>query len=82
MLCQMLILLALKMAEDHENRPRLNATKQYRQVVRLGSASAWDKFYLDLFQVDYDKNLYDQLPPEVDESTANEKDPELETRIT
>jgi hypothetical protein len=78
-----LINLALKMAKEHENRLSLKRkTMMYRQVVKMGSASSWDKFNLDLFQVDYDKNAYDQLPHDVDECAANEKDPILETRIT
>ena len=70
------------MAEEHENRPSLQKTKKYRQVVELGSASAWDKFYLDLFHVDFYQKDYDQLPHEVNECAANEEDSELETRIT
>ena len=81
MLCYVLINLALKMAEEHENRTSLQKKKVFRQVVKLGSASSWRKFNLDLFRVDYLKNEYDQLPREVDECAANEKDPVLETRI-
>jgi hypothetical protein len=73
---------ALKMAEERGDKLSLPKKKTYRQVVKLGSASAWDKFTLDLFRVDFDKNAYDQLPHEVDECAATKKDPVLETRIT
>ena len=70
------------MAEEHEKRPSLKKEKEYRQVVELGSASSWDKFELDLFRVKYEKNKHDPLPDEINECAANEKDSELETRIT
>ena len=69
------------MAEEHENRPSLKKEKKYRQVVKLGSASSWDKFNLDLFHVD--TNAFpDPLPEEVNECAAEGKDLFLETRIT
>jgi hypothetical protein len=76
-----LINLALKMAEEHENRPSLQKEKKYQQVVKLGSASSWDKFNLDLFHVD-PVGFPEPLPQEVNECAAKEKDPLLETRIT
>jgi hypothetical protein len=69
------------MEDEREDKPNLQQPKKYRQVVKLGSASEWDKINLDRFRVDYDKNAYDQLPDEVDECAAKVKDPELEARI-
>ena len=68
------------MAEEHENRLSLG-TKKYRHVVTLGSASSWTKFNLELFRVEYKKNIYDPLPSEVEECAANEKDSLLETSM-
>jgi hypothetical protein len=68
------------MAEEHEKRPSVKTNKKFRQVVKLGSASSWKKFNLDLFQVDYDRHVYDPLPSEVHECAAKEKDSVLDTR--
>ena len=69
------------MAEEHENRPSLKTGKEFRQVVEVGPASTWDKFYIKLFNVDYSKDP-DELPHEVDECAAKEKDSEMEKRTT
>ena len=54
------------MGEEREDKLSLSKKKTYRQVVKLGSASEWDKFTLDLFCVDFDKNADDQLPHDVE----------------
>ena len=59
---------ALKMAEKHETNPSHRKKGKFRQSVVLGPASAWGPFDLDLFRVDYEKNMYYKLPDEV--STA------------
>jgi len=56
------------MAEKHETNPSHRKKGKFRQSVVLGPASACGPFDLDLFRVDYEKNMYYKLPDEV--STA------------
>jgi hypothetical protein len=68
------------MANKHEAAPSaLKPPKEFRETVKIGSASSWDKNILSLFHVSFDRskfyNLQDFLdakyfqPPSVDDES-------------
>jgi len=50
------------MSEKHEAlSTALKPTKEFRETVKIGSASAWDKNILSLFHVGFDRNSFADL---------------------
>ena len=50
------------MAEKHETKPSaFKPPKEFRETVKIGSASSWDRNILSLFHVDFDRNVYSDL---------------------
>ena len=50
------------MSGKHEVAPTaLNPRKEFRETVKIGSASAWDKNILSLFHVRFDRNSFADL---------------------
>jgi hypothetical protein len=77
------LIVAIVMAEKHETAPtvRLTTTKAFRETIRIGSASSWDKNILNLFHVAFEKDSFADLrwvvesryfePPDDDEEARN-----------
>lgn len=71
------------MAEKHEAAPTtsLATIKAFRETIRIGSASSWDKNILSLFHVAFEKDSFADLrrvidsryfePPDDDEEARN-----------
>ena len=53
------------MAEKHEKTPTQAKTSEFRRIIELGSASSWNVFERKLFGVLFEKDQYDEIPPEV-----------------
>lgn len=50
------------MSEKQEAKPStLKPTKEFRETVKIGSASSWDKNILSLFHVAFDRNVYSDM---------------------
>jgi hypothetical protein len=50
------------MADKHETEPTaLKLPKEFRETVKLGSASSWDKNILSLFHVGFDRHVFSDL---------------------
>lgn len=50
------------MSERHEVAPTaLKSKKEFRETIKIGSASAWDKNILSLFHVGFDRKSYADL---------------------
>jgi hypothetical protein len=71
--------IAAQMADKHEIEPTaMKPPKEFRETVKIGSASSWDKNILSLFHVGFDRNTFADLenvidskyfrPPSTDES--------------
>jgi hypothetical protein len=74
--------LAALMTEKHETAPtRLAVNKTFRETIKIGSASSWDKNVLNLFHVKFEKDSFADLreivdsryfePPDGDEEARN-----------
>lgn len=58
---------AVKMADKHELVPTaLKPPKEFRETVKIGSASSWDKITLQLFHVAFDRNRFSSLRDFID----------------
>src|SRR6202035_826447 len=50
------------MASKHETAPTaLKPPGEFRETIKIGSASSWDKVTLELFHVTFNKSVYTQL---------------------
>src|SRR6202035_4484843 len=50
------------MASKHETAPTaLKPPGEFRETVKIGSASSWDKVTLELFHVNFNKTEYTEL---------------------
>ena len=55
------------MAEKHEVAPTAQTVpKEFRETVKIGSASSWDKNILNLFHVDFQRDSFSDLRQFVD----------------
>ena len=55
------------MAEKHEVAPTaLMAPREFRETVKIGSASSWDKNILTLFHVSFERKSFADLEEFVD----------------
>jgi hypothetical protein len=55
------------MTEKHETAPTRQAiSKTFRETIKIGSASSWDKNILNLFHVKYEKDSFADLRDVVD----------------
>ena len=52
---------ALQLAEKHEVRPSAPKMSNFRETLDLKSVSAWDKFSLGLFGVQFEQEEYTAL---------------------
>jgi hypothetical protein len=51
-----MLTVVLQMANKHETAPSIiKPPGEFRETVKIGSASSWDKVTLDLFHVDFNK---------------------------
>jgi hypothetical protein len=77
-----MLMVALRMAEQREAMPSaIKPSKEFRQTVRIGSASSWDKNILSLFHVAFDQATTSDIqlfldpkyfqPPAADEDCYN-----------
>ena len=76
-------ILAALMAEKHEvvSATTPAATKAFRETIKIGSASSWDKNILNLFHVGFEKESFADLrevidsryfePPDDDDDARN-----------
>ena len=55
------LMIALRMAEKHENNPSTTPRNKYRKTIDLRSASGWTKWNLDLFNAKFEKDKYSDL---------------------
>jgi hypothetical protein len=52
----------MQMADKHEAMPTaIKPPKEFRESVKIGSASSWDKNILSLFHVQFDRNTFTEL---------------------
>lgn len=73
--------LAISRMEKHEVAPtRLAITKGYRETVKIGSASSWDKDILNLFHVKCERNSFADLREIVDARYFEPPDDDEEAR--
>src|SRR6202035_4791335 len=62
-----MLILAAQMADKHEAAPTaMKPPKAYRETVKIGSASSWNKITLALFHVAFDRNTVSDLRDVVD----------------
>src|SRR5438045_9573914 len=55
------------MADKHESAPTaLKSPKEFRETVKIRSASSWNKVTLKLFHVAFDRNRFSDLREFVD----------------
>src|SRR5947207_7564861 len=55
------------MANKHETAPTApKPPKEFRETVKIGSASSWDKVTLKLFHVAFDRNRFSNLRDFID----------------
>lgn len=67
--------------EKHEVAPtRLAIAKGYRETVKIGSASSWDKDILNLFHVKFERNSFADLREIVDARYFEPPDDDEEAR--
>lgn len=70
----------MQMADKHEAVPTaMKPPKEFRETVRIGSASSWDKNILSLFHVSFDRTELSDLrdfldlrhfqPPSIEDET-------------
>ena len=60
-----LIYIALEMGKTQENRLSDPPKTAVRKTLKLGSGSGWTKLDLEIFQVDYCYQKYDELPQKI-----------------
>jgi hypothetical protein len=50
------------MADKHETAPTaMKPPKEFRETIKIGSASSWDKDILSLFHVSFDRTEHSDL---------------------